>query len=196
MSTASDDKRTQILGAARRLLVRRGFQDVVLDDVARAAGVAKGTLFLYFRNKDKLFSAAFADLVDQLGATLDRLIASEKKGRPLLDETVRQVLAYFEHNQDFMSLFGLGRFPGCGDRSCERLMEKFSANTAKMAAILKLSIGPGGSKRDELEFAAVALFGLCRSANVHRLISRDHRPLVSRAPEVVRLFLRGMEGGT
>jgi len=194
MSTATEDKRAQILGAARRLLVRRGFQDVVLDDVARAAGVAKGTLFLYFRNKDKLFSAAFADLVDRLGATLDRLIASGKTGRPLLDDTVREVLSYFELNQDFMSHFGLGKFPGCGDRSSERLMEKFSANTARMAAILKRSVESVAADQERLEFAAVALFGLCRSANVYRLIRRDRRPLVSRASQVVRLFLRGVEG--
>ena len=196
MPTASSDaKRTRILGAARRLLVQRGFQDVVLDHVAREAGVAKGTLFLYFKNKDELISAAFADLVDQLGETLEDVARSEDEGRPLLEKAVRLVLEYFERNQDFMSQFGAGRFPGCGDRSCERLMEKFSANMSRMAAILKRSLRKGSRlDRKELEFAAVALFGLCRSANVYRLIAHDRRSLVSRTEEVVRQFLLGMEG--
>lgn len=190
----ADSKRALILGSARRLLIRRGFQDIVLDDVAREAGVAKGTLFLYFKSKDELFSAAYADLVDQLALEMDRLLETGKTGKPLLEDTVRVVLDYFERNQDFMSQFGLGRFTGCGDRSCEKLMEKFSANTRRMASILKLALKRAKWDRKELEFAAVSLFGICRSANVHRMISGDRRPLVSRGGEVMRQFLFGTEG--
>src|SRR5688572_13595108 len=96
--SVSMDKKTLILDSARKLLVRHGFRDdaVALDDVARAAKVAKGTLFLYYKNKDELFQAAFADLVESLGGELDAVAASSLKGRDRLDKTVRTVLSHFE----------------------------------------------------------------------------------------------------
>jgi len=50
--------RTQeILGAARRLLEQRGLEAMTMEEIAAAAGVAKGTLYLYFQSKDDLIQA-------------------------------------------------------------------------------------------------------------------------------------------
>jgi AcrR family transcriptional regulator len=51
------DKRTAILDAAQNLFLRYGIKRTSLDDVAREAGVAKGTLYLYFDSKDTIFAA-------------------------------------------------------------------------------------------------------------------------------------------
>src|SRR5258708_20585341 len=50
------DKRRAILSAAQGLFLRYGVKRTSLDDVARDAGVAKGTLYLYFDSKDTLFA--------------------------------------------------------------------------------------------------------------------------------------------
>ena len=191
---AADAKKGLILGAARKLLIERGFQDVVLDDVAGEAGVAKGTLFLYFKNKDELFSAAFADLVDQLGELLDQAAASGLRGEALLSATVRTILAYFEENQDFLSQFGAGRFPGCGSRSCGMLMQKFARNMERMVRILRLCAKHGVVEPKDPEASATAIFGLCRSAMFYRVFSGDRRPLTSQTAKVVEMFLYGVKG--
>jgi AcrR family transcriptional regulator len=49
------DRRDAILGAALEEFSARGFADTRLDDVAQRAGVAKGTIYLYFRDKESLF---------------------------------------------------------------------------------------------------------------------------------------------
>lgn len=189
-----DAKKRRILGAARNLLVRRGFQDIVLDDVARRAGVAKGTLFLYYRSKEDLFSAVFADLVDQLGEALEALPLSGKRGRALLEETVRTMLLYFDRNRDFMSQFGAGRFPGCGAKSSGKLIGKFSENMRRAIAILKICAKDGLVGPKDLELSAVALFGLCRSSAYHKLMTKHHRPLSARTSKVMEIFLHGVGG--
>lgn len=191
-SETLDVKKRVILGAARDLLVQRGFQDVVLDDVARKAGVAKGTLFLYFRSKDELFSAAFADLVDHLGEALEVLPSSGKRGRGLLESTIGTILLHFDRNRDFMSQFGAGRFPGCGAKSSGKLLGKFSDNVRRTIAILRLCAKDGLVSPKELEFSAVALFGLCRSSAYHTLMTQNHRSLSLRTSKVADLFLRGV----
>lgn len=189
--TVPDAKKLRILDAARRLLIRRGFQDIVLDDVAREAGVAKGTLFLHYRSKEEMFSAAFADLVDQLGAALEGVLVSGKRGRSLLTEMVRTILEHFDRNRDFMSQFGAGRFPGCGTRSSARLMERLGENLARVIRVLRLCARDGLFGPRDLESRAAFLFGLCRSGVMQKHITGHDRPLAASTRKVVDFFLDG-----
>jgi len=50
-------KRRQIVDGARRVFLTRGFDAASMADIAKAAGVSKGTLYVYFKDKDELFSA-------------------------------------------------------------------------------------------------------------------------------------------
>ncbi len=190
----NEGKKLSILDSARRLLVKRGFQDITLDEVARLAGVAKGTLFLYYRNKDELFAAAFADLVDRLALVLDELSRSDQQGEALLRATVRAILAHLEQNRDFVSQFGAGKFPACGSRSSGLLMKKFLKNNRRLSRLLARALGRRGPGPSDQAFEAFALFGLCRSAMMEKLILKSDRPLVDRADKVVEFFLAGVVG--
>src|SRR5436853_5369027 len=50
-------KRRQILEGARRVFLAQGFDAASMGEIARAAGVSKGTLYVYFENKEELFAA-------------------------------------------------------------------------------------------------------------------------------------------
>jgi len=191
---AADIKRRLILDSARRLLVAQGFQDIVLDDVARKAGVAKGTLFLYYKSKDELFTAVFAELVEQLGGELESVANSTQTGSTLLRETVRVVLEHSDRNRDFLSQFGVGRFPACGPRSCDKLMALMGKNIRRIVRILRRCSQDGAIRVQNLDTAAFALFGLCRSAVSHRLITGKEKPLEERAARILELFLYGVSG--
>ncbi|MCU1615643.1 MAG: putative TetR-family transcriptional regulator [Frankiales bacterium] len=62
--------RRHILAVALQLFGERGFHDVAVDDLARAAGVSRATLYQYFESKDEIF----AELLEECGGTLMRLI--------------------------------------------------------------------------------------------------------------------------
>jgi AcrR family transcriptional regulator len=186
-----DSKKRLILAAARRMLVKRGFQDIVLDDIAHEAGVAKGTLFLHFKDKEELFSAVFADLVDGLGLELAALPKTGLLGKELLLSTAKVVLGHFDHSRDFMAQFSTGRFPGCGDKSCGKLMDKLKANHALLRAILVLASKDGGKSVPDMAFAAGAFFGLCRTATMRKIIEKHDKPLEKEADSVVDFFLNG-----
>ncbi len=185
-----DSKKRLILAAARRMLVKRGFQDIVLDDIAREAGVAKGTLFLHYKSKDELFTAVFADLVDGLGLELETLPKTGLMGKDLLLATAKVVLQHFDHSRDFMAQFSTGRFPGCGDKSCGKLMDKFRANQERMRAIITLA-AKDGAKSADLGFAVGAFFSLCRTLTMRKVMEGHDRPLELEADKVVSFFLNG-----
>ena len=67
-----DVRREQLLDAAERLLVTEGLRATTVADVAEAAGVAKGTMYLYFTSKDELLAALRARYIERYLAPLTR----------------------------------------------------------------------------------------------------------------------------
>jgi AcrR family transcriptional regulator len=186
-----DAKKRHILEAARRLLVERDFQDIVLDDVAKKAGVAKGTLFLHFKNKEELFTAAFADLAESLGLELEALAKTGLKGKEMLTAAAKVVLNYFDRNRDFVGLGGNGRTPNCGARSRERLKEKYLANQALLLRVIVSASADEGRSLHDRDFAASAFIGLCRSAALRRLFEGRDGAFERESDRVVSFFLDG-----
>jgi TetR/AcrR family fatty acid metabolism transcriptional regulator len=62
----SGDKRERILVAAVKVFAKNGFHATRVSEVAKAAGVADGTIYLYFRSKDELLVSLFEDRVNRL----------------------------------------------------------------------------------------------------------------------------------
>ncbi len=69
----SADRRYAILTAALDEFASRGFEAARLDDVARRAGVAKGTIYLYFRDKESLFQELVRTMLTPLVGTIEAL---------------------------------------------------------------------------------------------------------------------------
>jgi AcrR family transcriptional regulator len=78
------DERTlreeRILDAAAALLVRWGYRKTTIDDVAREAGVGKGTIYLHWKDKNELFRAAVWRANQQVSADILRRIAADPEG--------------------------------------------------------------------------------------------------------------------
>jgi AcrR family transcriptional regulator len=77
---AGADKRVIIIDAALDLFRPNGYRRTAMEDIARAANVAKGTLYLYFKSKDELFEALARLLAARVQADLD---AAAKRELPL-----------------------------------------------------------------------------------------------------------------
>ncbi len=109
-------KRHRILDAARGVFFRDGFMGANLDEVARGAGVAKGTLYRYFANKAELYVAVLSENGD----------AFERKLRETLDpalpaaEQVRRISRFYfrhwrEHREYFQIFWALENEPVIGE---------------------------------------------------------------------------------
>jgi AcrR family transcriptional regulator len=100
----SEFRRAEIVGAARTVFARRGFEHAIMDEIAREAGVAKGTLYLYFRSKTEIYKAVLDhDMKVLKKSTLDRVEAATN----LKDKIRAFALARIEKaeaNKDFFRI--------------------------------------------------------------------------------------------
>src|SRR5215471_3787056 len=71
----SGDKRERILAAAERVFARRGFFAARVSEIAKDAGVADGTIYLYFKSKDDLLISLFELRMRQVNEVLRAAIA-------------------------------------------------------------------------------------------------------------------------
>src|SRR5512140_1368151 len=71
------DKRERILDAAETIFARHGFFAAKVSDVAKEAGVADGTIYLYFKSKDDLLISLFERRMQQLNTALKAAIAGK-----------------------------------------------------------------------------------------------------------------------
>lgn len=92
-------RRRAILDAALTVFAEKGFAGARMDDVAALAGVAKGTLYLYFEDKKALFKGLVHDAADPvLGAMEERVASFEGDTRELLMLVFSHVTAQVVHS--------------------------------------------------------------------------------------------------
>jgi AcrR family transcriptional regulator len=94
--TASDERKLReerLLDAATTLLVRWGYRKTTIDDVAREAGVGKGTIYLHWKDKNDLFRAAIWREQQRYSEEIQRRIAADPEGGLLHRVTIHGMLA-------------------------------------------------------------------------------------------------------
>ena len=91
-----DDKREQILAAARKRFRYYGFRKTTIQEIARDAGVAVGTLYLYFKDKDDLLVACTEAYVARHRRQAEAILASDASAAAKLR---RYVLDRFRASQ-------------------------------------------------------------------------------------------------
>src|SRR4026207_1645049 len=92
-SVRSGAKRDRILQAAERVFASKGFFGAKVSDIAEDAGVADGTIYLYFRSKDDLLISLFEEQMERVNSELLRAI----EGAPRAPEKLRSfITAYMD----------------------------------------------------------------------------------------------------
>jgi AcrR family transcriptional regulator len=116
----TDDRREQLLRAGGELLGRRPYEEVSIDDIARAAGISKGLLYHYFPTKKDFVVAVMRQAVDRVTA----LTAPDPTLPPLeqIDAALDAFLDYVEnHASAYASIF---RTRGGGDPDIQAVLEE------------------------------------------------------------------------
>ena len=158
-------KRRQILNGARKVFMDLGFDGASMGEIARAAGVSKGTLYVYFADKNRLFEAiveetaleqgeiAFFDF-DESGdaATALREFGAAYIGmllRPEGGSAIRTVMAIAE------------RMPDVGRRYYARVLDK---SVKRLSGYLQARVASGDLAIDDCDLAASQFMELCKAS--------------------------------
>jgi AcrR family transcriptional regulator len=173
--------------AALRVVGRKGLEKATVDDIALEAGVAKGTLYLYFRSRDEIIEKTIGAAVDDLLARLQRAADGAEPGpfAQALERVLTAQFAYFDENRDFFRLyFASGEYSE--DRRL-RQSRRYRLHLDQLVALIKRGRRRGELKSLEPERAAIAIAGAARDVILRRLHEKEPP-----SPEADARFLRDL----
>jgi len=183
----------EILDAARKSLITRGYHDVHLDDVAVTAGVSKGAIYLYFKDKESMFSAVLKDVIDQLE---ERLKALPTQGTALdvLSRMAAEMLDFVDEHQDFLIQFSREKPDLCGKRAGTVLQERFAGHLRFVANAVERCFKEGSLRRHDPALGGLFFISLVRMFMLQKIMGQAAGPLRPKADQLMDLFLHGLGG--
>ena len=182
------ERRAAIVAAALDEFIARGFTATRLDDVAKRAGVAKGTIYLHFKDKETLFEelvrTAIVPVVDRL-TTLPPIGGSVREALEAFAQTfLREVVA--TRRADIIRLIVAEgpRFPAIADFYYR---EVISRGLAAMRGLIEIGIARGEIRLGELKNFPQIVVAPAIVAIVWKSLFERHAPLD--ANEMLRVHL-------
>jgi TetR/AcrR family fatty acid metabolism transcriptional regulator len=184
-------KRDAILRAAIDIFAERGYFNAQVADVARAAGVAAGTVYLYFRSKDDLLVSIFERSMREGLAGSRAAIADLPDPPERLRRLARGHLARLGSDRNLAIVFQVEL------RQSTKFMERFSSTLLRdYLGLIREAIADGqrdGLFRTDINptSAAKMMFGALDEMATNWILSRRRYSLEADADAVVDLFING-----
>ncbi|MBX3261259.1 MAG: TetR/AcrR family transcriptional regulator [Labilithrix sp.] len=187
------DKRDRILKAAVKVFARNGFHATRVSEVAKAAGVADGTIYLYFESKEELLFSLFEDRVGKLLSFMRDELPKKPDAPARLRAIIDMQLGLLEGERDLAEVITVIL------RQSTRLMKEFAAPhfNAYLDAIAKI-IAEGqatGAFRQDVSphIAARAIFGALDGITLTWALGRAEQGALGRAAgQLADVLLRGL----
>ena len=187
-------RKSALLEAARRVFGRAGCEAATIDEIARAAGVAKGTVYLYYRSKRSIYWAALHEGI----AELDALTAARVRGAATLKDAIREFILtkveYFDQRRGFFRIYvlemsGQAARPAFGHADFKPLYRR---QMRLLEAAVAAAIDRGEIREVDHAQAAGAIVDLTRGLVTRRLMKQRRRAAHADVDSLVDLIWRGL----
>src|SRR5262249_15768400 len=180
--------RERILEPAAVIFARHDYHEVLMDDVARESGVAKGTLYRYFPSKRALYLGVTFEGIDRVHEALRMAVAGSGDPGGKVGRVGSTRLGHFLDQRFLFSLMNRNEYRA--DDSDSREWERRRSQISGLVQhLVEEAIAAGELRRIEPRIAAEMLLGMLRGVNRYRN-AEDTLPALVRA--VLDVFLGGV----
>jgi AcrR family transcriptional regulator len=191
-------KRRQILDGARKVFMDLGFDGASMGEIARSAGVSKGTLYVYFADKNRLFEAIVEEEVLAQGKAAFNFDPARDVGTTLRDfgQAYIQLLCRPGGGSALRTVMAIAeRMPEVGRRFYDHVI---ALTIARLCAYLKARVGSDQLAIEDCELAATQFMQMCQaSLFLPFVFQAAPAPSAERIAQVVesatRIFLAGYQ---
>ncbi|MHC2668632.1 AcrR family transcriptional regulator [Bradyrhizobium diazoefficiens] len=187
-ATRAAERRAAIVEAAMEEFIARGFAATRLDDIARRAGVAKGTIYLHFKDKESMFEELVRVVIVPVVARLTTLPPPVGSVRDLIEafagNFLKEVIGTRRGDLVRLIVAEGPRFPSVADFYYREVV---SRGVAAMRALIELGIARGEIREKELARYPQILIAPAMIAVIWQSLFERHAPLDAR--DMLRVHL-------
>ncbi len=186
------DKPQQIIEAAVRVFARKGYYNSRVSDIAREAGIAAGTIYLYFRTKDDILVTLFREKMAQFVGSLRKAIADEPDAVAKLSRLIRLHFEMLEEDPQLAEVVqvelrqGQKFFRGASTH-------EIASYFALITSVLEEGVADGRFRAGlPVKVATKALFGAMDQMATSWVLGKRGYRLADTADALADIFLRGL----
>ena len=186
------DRAQQIIEAAVRVFARKGYYNSRVSDIAREAGVAAGTIYLYFKTKDDILVTLFREKMAEWVALVRKAIAGERDPVAKIRKIVALHFKVIEEHTDLAEVVqvelrqGQKFFRGAS-------AHEISAYFDVIQGVLEEGVAAGRIRHDlPVKIATKMLFGAMDQLATSWVLGKRAYRLTDAADAVATIFLKGV----
>lgn len=188
-------RKKDIIDAALVLFSEKDFHEVTVDEIAERVGLSKGTLYLYFDNKESLFFSIIKDKTESLLAQLQSAIKADAPYIERLEELIRTYLVFFEEHKPYFKVIHSEK-SRMGDEDHNRLRNHMVESFFSYNDLLLNFINEGQQNRIfrklKPDLITKTLRGLLNSFTFECIFMDTECSLVNETSNILDIFLNGV----
>lgn len=186
-----DERAHAIVRAARELLANHSYQGTSIKMIAKQAGIATGTVYLYFRNKEALFQAIVNEMYEELLTTIATERAKYDNTLDKLQASMKAALELFYKERNLAKIFLL-HLPKA-NVCFNDVLDQFEEELIKLIQQdLDEAIQAGLLKEQNTLISAIAFVGTFREVIMRWLRTGEPEDLLQTYPTLVHYNMRGL----
>ncbi len=191
MVVQKDAVRSEIVAVAGKIFTRFGFRKTTMEDIARALGKGKSSIYYYFPGKEDIFRAVVENEAAELKKDLNKTIL--KVSDPI--EQLRTFILFRTHKLKTLSNF----YAALNEEYFNHLdfiqkirMEYDNSEIALVGKILRTGINNGEFMIDDPELAAVAIVTAMKGLEIPLFIKKEHGKIEDRLDSLIKFLFYGL----
>lgn len=184
----------EILTAARGLMERQGVEALTMDEIAQAAGVAKGTIYLYFQGKDELIRALLSEVGESMALDLEDTLKQPGSPQEKLGQVVILLLDYVDRERLLFPVYLRELVRSKSAREVRSPM--FQELEERIVGLLNRLFAEGIAQRRFVpanpRLLSFLLKGLVRAVGYYQMTGGKEEAVREALPVVLRLLFSGI----
>jgi AcrR family transcriptional regulator len=176
--------------AAMRVVSRKGYDHVTVQDIADEAGVAKGTVYLYFKSREDVLEKTMSFSFEEFHILIREAIGRGTTFRERVEQVVQAQLEYFEQQQEFFRLY-LAMAEPLGERRL-RKHASYRTHIGQLVSMVEMAVENDEVLAQPPERIAIALASVIRDIGLQRMTEKNKRPIAEDIEFVRDFICRGI----
>ena len=191
------DKKTKIIEAAIRVFARKGLERGKIADIAKEAGIGKGTVYEYFRSKEEIFSAieltVMGTMMEEVDGLLEIHLTPSEKLRTLMGQVIDVMIEMGDAILIITELWAQGargHWHGLEESSLAKMYDDYRRH---VKSILTEGTEAGEFREMNTDGVATLLMAFMDGLVWQFTIMKDERRFARAKKEAIHSFMKGIE---
>ncbi|MCL4477661.1 MAG: TetR/AcrR family transcriptional regulator [Deltaproteobacteria bacterium] len=155
-----EERKLLILSAAKEMFAIKGYHETSISDIIKRADIARGTFYIYFKDKREIFDALFDQLLERINNAVKRVIVGKDQKPPLeqISDNIKRVFQFATDDPELARIL-FRHAPGLDGITDQKIDSFYNKITALIESALTLGIQMNLVKQCNLKLIAAFITG-------------------------------------